>query len=48
MHFLYQSSQRFPVAERIASRGVSLPTWVGLTRQDVEYICDSLVKALSD
>jgi len=32
----------FPVADRLSSRGINLPTWVGLTRSDVRYICDSL------
>jgi len=33
---------RFPIAERIARNGISLPTWAGLTREDVCYICDAL------
>lgn len=32
----------FPVAERIAERGVSLPTWAGLSRDDVSFICEAL------
>jgi perosamine synthetase len=32
----------FPVAERISSRGISLPTWAGLTEGDVRYISDCL------
>ena len=32
----------FPVADRIARRGLSLPTWAGLTREDVAYVCDAL------
>lgn len=32
----------FPVAERISRRGLSLPTWAGLQREDVVYICDTL------
>jgi len=45
----YQSAERggpFPVAEDIGSRGISLPTWAGLTREDVSWICDRLVHAL--
>ena len=38
--------QAFPFAERIASRGLSLPTWAGLTRVDVDYICDALQECL--
>jgi perosamine synthetase len=32
--------QRFPVSEKISQRGINLPTWAGLTREDVEYISD--------
>jgi perosamine synthetase len=38
----------FPVADRLAERGINLPTWAGLTREDVEYVCDSLVKAMRE
>jgi perosamine synthetase len=32
----------FPVAERISPKGVNLPTWAGMTREDVQYICDTI------
>jgi perosamine synthetase len=32
----------FPVAERVARRGINLPTWAGLSREDVDYVCESL------
>jgi perosamine synthetase len=32
----------FPVAERLAGRGISLPTWAGLNRENIDYICGSL------
>lgn len=38
--------QRFPVAERIASRGMNLPTWAGLTQKDVELVCTTLKKCI--
>ena len=34
----------FPVAEQISRRGLSLPTWAGLTRDDVNYVVESLVQ----
>ena len=34
----------FPVAERIAAHGISLPTWAGLTIEDVRYVRDSLLE----
>jgi perosamine synthetase len=38
---------RFPVADRVVHRGLHLPTWAGLTRADVEYVCESLADCLS-
>jgi len=51
MHTLppYQrSSQKddFPVAERIAQRGINLPTWAGLSKKDVQFVCQSLLECL--
>lgn len=51
MHWLppYRDSegpQEFPVAERIARTGINLPTWAGLTREDVHDVCESLVECL--
>ena len=36
----------FPIAEKIASRGISLPSHAGLTENDVKYVCDSLILAI--
>ncbi len=36
----------FPVAERIARRGFSLPTWAGLTTDDVNVVVSALERAL--
>jgi perosamine synthetase len=38
--------QGFPVADRLAQRGMNLPTWAGLTRDDVAFVCDALLKAV--
>ncbi|HEY5866899.1 MAG TPA: DegT/DnrJ/EryC1/StrS family aminotransferase [Candidatus Tectomicrobia bacterium] len=35
--------ESFPIAEHIARYGINLPTWAGLTREDVRYVCDSLL-----
>ena len=40
--------EEFPVAERLARRGLSLPTWAGLSPDDVSYVCESLRESLSD
>lgn len=37
---------RFPVSERIASRGINLPSSAALTREDVDRICDSICQCL--
>ncbi len=36
-----------PVAERLATRGLSLPTWAGLAGEDVDYVIESLVESLT-
>jgi perosamine synthetase len=38
---------RFPVADRVVDRGLHLPTWSGLTREQVRHVCDSLVACLN-
>jgi perosamine synthetase len=40
--------EAYPVAERLARRGVSLPTWAGLTREDIRFVCDALRECLHD
>jgi perosamine synthetase len=41
------SGEPFPVAEAIARTGINLPTFAGLTRAQVSYICDKLLECLS-
>ncbi len=36
----------FPVADRVVNRGIHLPTWCGLTREQIAHICDCLVDCL--
>lgn len=53
MHILppYQDEEKgdaYPVAERISRQGFSLPTWAGLTLDDVQYVTDSLIKCLKN
>ncbi len=36
----------FPVADRIASRGINLPTWGGLTAEEIEYISHTLLECI--
>jgi perosamine synthetase len=38
--------ERFPIAEAIAARGINLPTWAGLRREDVAFVCKRLLQAL--
>jgi perosamine synthetase len=35
-----------PVAERISRRGINLPSWAGLSREDVKYVCDKILEYL--
>jgi perosamine synthetase len=42
------ASETFPVADRLAQRGFSLPTWAGLSRDDVEYVCNALLGILRE
>ena len=39
-------NRRFLVADRTVNRGVHLPTWSGLTREQVRHVCDSLIECL--
>lgn len=49
MHIMppyYDDSQSYPVAEEIASRGISLPSHAMLTEEDIVYICNCLEKII--
>lgn len=37
----------FPVSEQIARRGITLPTWAGLKRKDISYICSNLIDCIN-
>jgi perosamine synthetase len=39
--------EEFPVAERLARRGLSLPTWAGLGDDDLSYVCERLRACVS-
>jgi perosamine synthetase len=39
--------QRFPTAEAIARTGINLPTWAGLTREQVRVVCDALLECVA-
>ncbi len=43
-----QEDGLFPVAERVARSGLSLPTWAGLQRKDVIYVCDALRECIGE
>ncbi len=42
MPFYFKKGQSLPVAEDIAKRGVTLPSYPGLSRNDVLYICNKI------
>ena len=39
--------QPFPVAEATARCGINLPTWAGLTRDQVRFVCDALLECVA-
>lgn len=39
--------ETFPVADRIARQGISLPTWAGLTQGEVDFVCEILTKCVN-
>jgi perosamine synthetase len=51
MHMLppYEQTQseEFPVATHLGTRSISLPTWAGLSRNDVQRICQTLRRCLN-
>jgi perosamine synthetase len=38
----------FPVAEWLGRHGLSLPTWAGLSSDDLSYVCETLRECLAD
>jgi perosamine synthetase len=40
--------RRLPVAERTVDRGIHLPTWCGLTREQVSRVCEAFVECLEE
>jgi perosamine synthetase len=45
---MYESiNQCYPVAEDIGARGINLPSFPGLTSQNIKYICNSLINSIS-
>ena len=43
---MYASDERFPIAEDIAARGISLPSYPMLTDQDIDRVVETLAGAL--
>jgi perosamine synthetase len=45
---MYQFDERFPVSEDIAARGISLPSYPGLSENDVDRVVEALRIALAE
>jgi perosamine synthetase len=45
---MYATGERFPVAEDIARRGVSLPSYPALTEQDIQRVVRTVTSALEE
>lgn len=43
----YAIAERFPIAEDLSRRGVSLPTWVPMRQAEIGRVCTTLQKSLS-
>ena len=43
-----QEDGEFPVAERVARAGISLPTWAGLGYEDVVFVCEALRECIGE
>lgn len=43
----YRSDERFPVAERLSARGLSLPTGPNITYKEIKFVADKLKSAVS-
>lgn len=41
---MYQTGQRFPVAEDLAQRGLNLPSGATLTPEQIDRVCDTLIQ----
>lgn len=39
----YKSDEKFPIASKVASRGINLPTFGTITDEEIKYVCDSLI-----
>lgn len=40
---LYHREEHFPVSERIAARGLYLPSGLALTQEQLQYVCDQIL-----
>jgi len=38
------AGEAFPVAENLSANGISLPTWAGLTEENIDYVCRALMQ----
>ena len=39
---VFNTEEKFPVAERIAAQGLSLPSYVNLKKEDIQRVCDTI------
>jgi perosamine synthetase len=40
----FARDESFPVADNLSANGISLPTWTGLTEEDIDHVCRALEK----
>lgn len=44
---IFKSDESFPIAESLSKRGINLPSFPDLTKEEVLYICEEIKKILS-
>jgi perosamine synthetase len=41
---MYETQENFPIADSLGSRGINLPSWPGLTNEQVVFISEKIKK----
>jgi perosamine synthetase len=46
MPMYYQKNEQFPVAEDLATRGINLPSYPMLTKEEVRFIASEIIREI--
>ena len=47
MYRSVSGEKTYPVADRLSAQGMNLPSYAQLSPEDIEYVCDRLIRILS-